>query len=207
MTLSTRFDSIFRAYANRVPVAYLRALSKRESNQNPASADGAAWGLLQVVPSVRQGYNERYGTSYAPEDLLDPEINTKIAADLLNRIVVAFGKHPSANMREDWANPEFVKLVTAGWNSGYSERAGVGHVASYLEARGLPVTHDNVFAYAGQAGGTTPHLQNPAKQSWQRSVAALYFAQPDAGGNLGSSLLTLALVGFVAWGVFRLLDY
>lgn len=186
-----------------MPVAFLRALGKRESNLNPAEAKDPAWGLLQVIPSVRTSHNKRRGTSYSQGDLLDPEINVRIVTDLLNRIVTAYGKHPSANMQEDWTNPEFVNLITAGWNSGYSEAAGVGHVASWLEAHGIPVTHDAVFEYAGPAAGTR-HLQNDKKRSWQKTVTELYFAQPDAGKAAGG-LLALAVVGFFAWAAYRLL--
>lgn len=199
--LTTQYDPLFARYGNRLPVAYLRALGKRESNLNPSSTSGAR-GLLQVVDSVRKSYNERRGTSYTPADLLNAEINVRIATDLLNRIVIAFGKHPSKNMQENWANPEFVKLLTAGWNSGYSEAAGVGHVASYLEQRGIPVTHDNIYAHAAAAGGTV-HLQRPEKRAWQQSVAALYYQQPD--WNPGGGLVGYILAGAAVWGAYKLL--
>jgi hypothetical protein len=201
LILPSTYDSIFQKHAGRLPVAYLRALGKRESDLNPRSSDGAAWGLLQVIPAVLKSYNERHGTSHNREELLNPDTNVQIAADLLNRIVVAFGKHPSRNLKENWANPEFVKLVTAGWNSGYSEAGGVGRVADYLEQRGIPVTHDSVFKHAGSAGATE-HLSNPAKQSWQRGVAALYFTQRDRPKG-SFALITVALAGFAIWGVLR----
>jgi hypothetical protein len=193
--LPTAFDGLFARHASALPIAFLRALAKRESNMNPHEAKDPAWGLLQVVPSVRLSYNERRGTSYTQQDLLDADVNVTIATDLLNRIVIAYDKHPSRNMKADWRNPEFVNLVVAGWNSGYSEAAGVGHVASYLEQRGIPVTHDNVFRYA-KAAGATKHLQNPQKQAWQKSVTQLYFQQPDAA-HVESSLLLWALVATV----------
>lgn len=167
-------------------MAYLRALVKRESSFNPADTSGPAWGLMQITETVRSG------TGYSRSQLLDPEVNVKLGADLLNRISTAYAKHPAKNMKPDWSNPEFVKLVTAGWNSGYSEGGGVGKVARYLHARGIPVTHDNVFQYAG-AAGATKHLQNPAKQLWQRSVSDLYFTQPDSSSSAGSFLWKAAL--------------
>jgi hypothetical protein len=187
--LPTTYDSLFDRYGNRVPTAYLRALAKKESNFNPGDTQEPAWGLLQVVEVVRDSYNKRHG-GYVPRSaLLDPDTNVKMATDLLNRIVVAYGKHPDKNMKEDWSNQEFVKLVTAGWNSGYSEAGGVGKVARYLENQNIPVTHDNVFRYASAAGATR-HLSNSAKKSWQRAVTDLYFSQPDAGQtNLGPFLL------------------
>lgn len=159
---------------------FLRALSKRESNMNPSDTHGPAWGLMQVVEVVRNSWNKRKPSqAISRTDLLNPAINVRVATDLLNRISKAYAKHPDPNMKPDWSNPEFVKLLVAGWNSGYSEGGGVGKVARYLEGRGIPVTHDNVFKYAG-AAGATKHLQTSGRQNWQRSVADLYFHQPDA---------------------------
>lgn len=177
--LSTKWDSLFAKYKGTLPVPFLRALSKRESNMNPNESDWPAYGLMQVVPVVRKSWNKRKGENWTHDDLLNPDLNVKIAADLLNRISVAYSKHTDPNMQPDWSNPEFVTLLVAGWNSGYSEAAGVGRVASYLEKRGIPVTHDNVFRYA-QAAGATKHLSNPQKQQWQKTVTDLYFRQPDA---------------------------
>ena len=61
------FDKIFLAEGQGIPVPYLRALAKRESNNNPREQKGPAWGLLQVGVSpkagdVLKGYNKRYGT-------------------------------------------------------------------------------------------------------------------------------------------------
>ena len=174
------YDPVFRAHAGRIPVAFLRALAMRESSLNPNENTSPAYGLMQLVNTVRLEYNQLRNTHYSQSDLLNPDINVKIASDLLHRIMTAYARHPDPNMQPNFSNPEFVKLLVAGWNSGYSEGGGVGKVARYLEARGLPVTHDNVFANAGAAGATT-HLQNAQKKAWQRSVADLYFSQPDAG--------------------------
>lgn len=164
---------------------FLRALVKRESNFNASDTNGPAWGLMQITEVVRKGQTaSRY-------DLLNADTNVRIGTGLLKRIVAAFNKHPDPNMKEDWGNPEFVNLVLAGWNSGYSEGGGVGKVASYLEDRGIPVTHDNVFSFASAARATS-QLQKPAKQAWQKSVTDLYFRQPDAlspGEKQGSFLL------------------
>jgi len=201
MALPTTFDTIFARHAGSLPVNFLRALSKRESNMNPGEAKGPAWGLMQVVPVVRKGYNKRFGTNYTQAGLLDPDINVMIAAELLNRMVRAYGKHPDPNMHEDWNNPEFVALMLAGWNSGYSEAGGVGKVARYLEAKGIPVTHHNVFTYAGRAGATK-NLQNPAKERWQRSVVELFYKNGGPGwGILG--LVILAASGYALYRIAK----
>lgn len=205
MALTTAYDPIFVRYAGRIPVAYLRALAQRESSMRPdlimPGGSGAARGLLQVVGVVRDDYNQRNGTSYTANDLLNPDINVKVAASTLNRIADSLAKHPSRNLKPDWENPEWVKLFTAGWNAGYSEAAGVGKVASYLEQRGMPVTHDNVFANAAAAGGVI-YLQLPERAAWHRSVADLYFQQPDRGSSSWKWLLAV----IAAWGAYRVLS-
>lgn len=201
--LDRRFDPLFAKYSGVVkakygvtlPVPFLRALGKRESNLNPSEADMPAFGLLQVIPKVAQSHNKRHGTSFSHGDMLNPDANVRVATDLLARIVVAYGKHPGRNLQENWGNPEFVKLVTAGWNSGYSEAGGVGRVADYLEAHHIPVTHDSVFASAGAAGATR-HLQNDKKRRWQRTVAELFFQQPDRGASAGIIVLAVGVAAF-----------
>jgi hypothetical protein len=200
LAISTAYDILFRRLGGKIPVPFLRALSKSESNQNPAETGGSYWGLLQVGRSMIEGYNRRRGTRYTLSDVLDPEVNVAIGSEGLGRIVTSYGKHPDRNLKANWASPEFVKLVLAGWNSGYSEAGGVGRVARYLEERSIPVTHDNVFMYAA-AAGATKHLSNIKKRNWQRSVADLYFAQPDRPTG---TLLAFAALLFVGWGIYRL---
>jgi soluble lytic murein transglycosylase-like protein len=204
VALTTQFDPLFVKHRGTIPVAYLRALAQRESGLNPNANAGkaAAQGLLQIVTVVRDSYNQRHGTSYTRDDTLDPELNVKMATDLLKRIIVAYNKHPDPNLHENWSNPEFVKLITAGWNAGYSEGGGLGKVARYLEQRGQPVTHDRVYGNAA-AAGAVGYLSDPNRAGWHRSVAQLYFAQPDR--PRGPSIAGLALAAFAAWGVYRLM--
>jgi soluble lytic murein transglycosylase-like protein len=198
--LSRQYDGIFARYGHGLPVAFLRALAKRESGMDPAEVTESAAGILQVVPSVMDGFNKRAGEGQVTRaQLFDPATNVRVATWQLRFVIDQYRKHRDRNLHENWSNPEFVKLLVAGWNSGYSEVAGVGKVASYLEGRGMPVTLDNVYASAAAAGGTV-HLQNPAKKAWQQSVAALYYAQPDwrpAGGMVG--LLALGALGYVLY--------
>lgn len=178
--VSRRFDPIFRQYGRGLPVAYLRALAKRESNLNPLDRQDPAWGLLQVIEVVRRDYNERHQTRYTREDLLDPRVNVMIASDLLRRIVTSYGKnHPGVpNLQEDWSHRPFVELLTFGWNAGYSERGGVGLVARYLERLGRhgDITIDTIHANA-RAAGASRHLSNAKKVAWCKSVARLYLAE------------------------------
>ena len=207
MALSTQYDPIFRRHAGRLPVAYLRALAAKESGFNPqaaaSSSENAARGLLQIVGVARVDYNQRHGTNYSSQDLFDPNINVAIGADLLQRIVSYLGRHPSKNLHEDWHNPEFVKLLTAGWNAGFSDSGGVGRVASYLEAQRAAVTHDAVYDSAAAAGAVSA-LQNPARAAWQRGVADLYYQQPDRF-DTGGRFVTLLMVVLAGWGTYQVL--
>lgn len=204
MALSTQFDPLFRRYGGSIPVAYLRALAQRESGMNPRSNAGkaAAQGLLQIVTVVRDSYNQRHGTSYTRDDTLNPDLNVKMAVELLQRIIAGYAKHPSPNLRADWANPAFVQLLTAGWNAGYSEGGGVGKVASYLEQRGIPVAPTSIYGYARDAGAVA-YLSDAARAKWHKSVVDLYFAQPDRA--IGHPIAGFALAGLVAWGIYRYL--
>lgn len=209
MPLSQRFDPLFSKYGGNIPVAFLRALAERESGMNPSSGGGSYWGLLQVgYKNVLPDFNKRHGTSYTPQDLFNPDINVQMAVGTLKRIVASYKNfHPNTpNMKENWSNPEFVKLVLAGWNSGYSEAGGVGRVARYLEGKGIPVTHDNVFKYS-QSAGATKHLANDAKRRWQAGVANLFYAEGGpgmlAGLGGGGVLLPLALAVGVGYALYR----
>ena len=207
MTLTTQWDSLFDKHAGDLPVPFLRALSKKESNFNPSESNLPAYGLMQVVSQVRTSYNSRFGTGYSHPDLLNPDVNDKVATELLNRIAKQDTRlHSDRNMQEDWTNPEFVKLLIAGWNSGYSEAGGVGKVAKYLEGRGMPVTHDNVFRNWAAAGGSRPSfLASDQKYKWQRGVSDLYFAQPDRPRGIGMFLVKVGIAGALGYGFYRLL--
>ena len=198
MALSTQFDPIFRQHGDGIPVAFLRALAQRESGMNPRANAGqaAAQGLLQIVGVARDGYNQRHGTAYTRDDTLDPVVNVRIAVDLLKTIIRAYGKHPSKVLHADWASPEFVKLLVAGWNAGYSEGGGVGKVASYLEQRSKPVTHATVVANAGAAGATA-NLGNANRAAWHRSVADLYMDQPDRPRGIPLAGIAVAILASV----------
>jgi hypothetical protein len=208
MPLSRQFDPLLSRHRGALPLNFLRALASRESDFNPNEQGGRHWGLLQVGPSVIEDYNKQFGTSHTLQSVLDPELNAKMATRTLRRIVKSYNTFHSGtkNMREDWSNPEYVKLVLAGWNSGYSEGGGVGRVAKFLEARNIPVTHDNVFKYAS-ASGATKHLSNSTKLNWQRGVAVLFYEEGGPGllESPGGVLIALATASAVGFGLYKLM--
>ena len=178
------YDDVFAACGQGLPVPFLRALALRESDMSPRLCSGPAWGLLQVIEVVRADFNQRAGTRFTRQDLLDPGINVTIAATTIALIVKSYAiHHPDvANLRPDWSNPQFAALVAFGWNAGWSERAGVGRVATYLEQRGINVDINNVHRYACESGASK-HLANPRKVAFAKSVAKQYFRELAEDGK------------------------
>ena len=177
--ISRKFDPVFERYGNGLPLTYLRALAKRESNLDPDNTTGPAWGLMQVVEVVRRDFNKAHKTSYTRADLLKPEVNVSMATWLLNIIIRSYERnHPDVpNLQVDWDNPRFVELLTFGWNSGWSESRGLGRVARYLEQRGQrDITAELVHKHAAAAGGVR-FLSERARMRWSKSVARYYLSE------------------------------
>ena len=171
-----RFDAVFDRYRGSIPLAYVRALVERESDGRPSVRSGSAVGLMQIVPVVLADYNNRHGTTYQSEQLVDPATNVAMGCWLLRLIVENYRRYHLRvpNLQPDWNNPRFVELLTFGWNAGFSEAGGVGRVARYLEQLGaVDITLDLITAHA-RVAGASKHLSNPAKVAWCKSVVALY---------------------------------
>lgn len=214
MAVPTTYDAVFERRLS-VPVAYARSLAWMESGLDPRNETGSHWGLFQVGPENLADYNKAHPTKEIPDaDRLQPEPNTIVWAWEAERIRKAL---TDAGLKEDWSNPEWVKLFTAGWNSGYSRTAGVAHVLAWLREHNLPLTHDNVFAHAREAGGAWT-LQDEdaravAKKKYQRDVAALYAkeaardsssysqSQVSATAAAKAPKRTSATVGGIPWWV------
>jgi len=177
-----QFDQIFEEEGRGIPLAFLRALARRESSNNPAQATGPAWGLLQVGIDRRAGnvlasYNKRHSTAFTKQDMLDPRLNTRVAADLLSRIVemlIAEGITP------DWQNGNWIGLVTLSWNAGYSRKAGSLKIIRFLKKQGIPITMQAVYENAARAGagkGMIKRVGQKRRQKWWRSVVASTFRE------------------------------
>jgi hypothetical protein len=171
------YDDVFAGSGRGIPVPYLRALALHESDMRPRLADGPAWGLMQVIEVVREDFNRRERKNFTRSDLLDPAVNVTIAASSLALVAKSYAaNHSSANLQTNWRNPQFVALLTFGWNAGWSERGGVGRVVSFLEQRGMDVTINSVFD-AAKASGASPHLSNSMKLAFAKQVTRQYFAE------------------------------
>lgn len=192
MSTPTQFDSLINKYRAALPIEFVRTLIKHESGFNPNSDmglvmkertgvyhPGAAKGLMQIVQVVRQDYNQRFMTEYAPKDLFDPDINIKLGTDTLNRILLSYARNHPNTLAPDWKDPRWLELFVFGWNAGYSEAGGVGKVVSFLERAGIPkekITIDNVSAMAEKAGASK-YLSDAAKVRWCKKVAQSFLLE------------------------------
>ncbi len=186
--LSRQFDPLFRTLGQGIPVAYLRALAQAESGIRPDSR----LGLINVVHVAVDDYNRRHPAApVTAAAMRDPAVNVRVAADTLRAIIASYRRHHAdvRNLVEDWRNPRFVELLTAGWNAGFSERGGVGRVVRYLRAGPVAnpgaddLTVDHIFA-AASAAGATRHLSNPHKLAFAKAVTRAYLREVarDAAG-------------------------
>lgn len=218
--LPTVLDGIFLKYGDGLPVAFLRVLAAGESRMKwTAHRSGSVYyGLLQVsVPHVRKdgkkiagvlgGYNKAHGTKWTRDDMFNPAANVMVASWYLNRIIALYNRSGIKALKGPrWLDPEWVKLLAAGYNSGPN---GVVKVAKWMKAHGAHIDHSAVFRNAKKAGATR-HLQNEKKRKYQAAIAAIFgrerrfvpkkgaFAQPaKTGAGIGTGLLLLALLWVV----------
>lgn len=178
--LTTRFDGIFRRHCPGIPVPFLRALAKNESDFNPLDTQGPAWGLMQVVESVRREHFERTGRAATRRELLDPEVNVEVACALLSKIAKNYHKNHPRTLAIDWGSRRWVELLVAGWNAGWSRGGGVQHVVAAMERNGYrsaEITIDTMQKAALDLPRAARFLKMPARLRWWRRVADAYMAQ------------------------------
>ncbi len=180
--LTRCFDDLFKRHGRGIPIAYLRALANAESGMDPHDR----LGLINIVPKALAGYNERHPNArITADDMRDPAKNITVAADHLRVVVDGFRRHhfDVPNLVENWSNLHFVRLLTASWNAGHSESAGVGRVVRYLKAqpatsRPAEITIDTVFEAAARARATK-HLSNPRKLAYAKDVVAAFVRERE----------------------------
>lgn len=232
--LTTAFDVIFAQHGRGLPIPFLRALASKESNFKPDSElrkgidletrvrqdtgkRDSYWGLFQVgIKNVLKGFNKAHGTDISKDRLFNAEVNTTIASwQIRHQIIDAYNvwseKHNIPELKTNWNNLNWVKLVLAGWNSGHSRAGGVQAAALYLKSRGLPITHDNLFRhgkvlYKGKVKKAKYLNQEfDKKRRWQAATAKRYFKElgrenhdisPRGGGGGG-----LIAAGLLAAGL------
>jgi soluble lytic murein transglycosylase-like protein len=209
--ITAAWDPIIERYAGDVPIAFIRALVHGESGgdsqkENPASH---AAGLLQITEIVRQDWNAAHPSApVSRAALFDPEINLRIGAALLNRIVDVYARHRT--MQPDWGSRRFAELVVLGWNAGYSDRGGVGLAVSELEAAGAKpadVTVDSVSRVAAGLRKSSRFVAQPDRVTYAKAVADLYLGSRRSsvvashGGTAGPVVLAaLGVLGLAHFG-------
>ncbi len=200
--ISAVWDPTIEKYAGRVPVAFIRALIHGESGgnsqlENPASH---AAGLLQLTEIVRRDWNDAHPDApVSREQLFDPELNVRIGAALLNRIVQVYARHPT--LQPNWGARRYAELVALGWNAGYSDRGGVGLAVTHLEAAGAQpadVTVDSVARVAAGLPQASRFVSSPDRIAYARAVADLYLGSRTAPvvasrGSVGGPIVVAAL--------------
>ena len=209
--ISAAWDPVIERYAGHVPVAFIRALVHGESggNSQKENPSSHAAGLLQITEIVRKDWNAAHADApVSRSDLFDPEINVRIGAALLNRIVQVYRKHPT--LRADWGSRRFAELVALGWNAGYSNASGVGLAVTELEAAGATpddVTVDTVARVAAALPRASRFISRPERLAYARAIADLYLGSRGApvvatrGGATGP--VVIALLGAFGLAHFR----
>ena len=177
-----QFDPVFRRRCPSIPLPFLRALAKHESDFDPSDTDGPAHGLLQITEKVRKDFNSRFGTSHPRSHLLDPDVNVEIACELIARIAKALpANHPRAIPNPSWRDPRFVGLVTLAWNAGFSEAAGMGFVLGQMEAAGISPQDINIDSVREFSllipDDKAKFLRLPIRVEFARKVVRDYMAQ------------------------------
>jgi hypothetical protein len=203
------FEPMFAKHASTfgIPHAYLRTLAYKESGFRPAVVHprSRATGLFQITSIALNAFNQRNRSGLQLAHLVDPEINTRVAAEHLARVIDVYRSYRS--LQPDWSSQRWVELLTLGWNAGHN---AVAQIAGRLEAQRIPperITVDTVSQVAATLGGSAVYVGDPARVAWAKSVAAMFLGKGVPGAVYASTLPipggsggALALLGLVAVG-------
>jgi soluble lytic murein transglycosylase-like protein len=197
------------------PAQYLYALAGRESRWNPrkvatikgeatpAEVRGHAVGLFQLTRKVVTGYNEKHGTNYRKRDMLDAQLNARVAAWYL-------ASPQLTRFATDWKDAREVAVVTQAWNSG---PGASWRVLDTLRTRGVDrPTVDEIKAVAQQVvkrGVEFAGLQSrlyrylaKRKTKWAKGVARATlqaFADPNFTEPVQASRVVAGLGRLFPW--------
>ncbi len=102
------YPRVFEAAASEagVPVAFLRAIAREESQFSPRAVSVAhAYGLVQLIRPTANRFGRELGLPSDPESLKTPEINVRIGARFMRFLFDRYGGHAA--------------LVPPAYNAGY----------------------------------------------------------------------------------------
>lgn len=207
IVISAAWDPIISRYAGNVPVPFIRALIHGESGGDPTreNPNSHAAGLLQITEIVRRDWNAAHADAPVTRAaLFEPEINIRIGAALLNRIVQVYAHHPT--LRPDWRSRRYPELVVLGWNAGYSDRGGVGLAVSALEeaaANPDDVTVDAVAAMAARLPRVSRFVSRADRIAYAKAVADAYLgsARSPVVASAGSTAGPVVIAALSALGL------
>lgn len=189
MALPHTYDAIFERYRGEMPVAFLRALARGESDFKPGlihASGSKARGLLQVTTVVLEGYNREHpGATVTADELLDPDTNVKVACWHLLRVVAAYSTSGYPDLVPNWSSPRWVLLLILGWNAGHSRAAGVQYMVGWLHAaRGVDLPGPLWFAEAVANKVLSPTPIVLANQMVTADMVIEYATQAGAASTL-----------------------
>ena len=202
-------DSPFARYAGVVPENYLRVLSFKESGFRPevVHPKSHATGLFQITSTALNTFNQRNNSKVTLPQLVDPELNTRVASQHLAGVINVYKRYRS--LQPDWTSRRWLELLTLGWNAGHT---AIASIVERMESAGFPnerINIDTVRQAAEAVGGSSKYVADPGRVSWSKSVASMFLggASPRAlsrtvvesvESSLGKTILVvtgLVLVG------------
>lgn len=198
--LSSPYDHIFidMEKSSNIPAQFYRVLAFSESGYNAALVNPTsnATGLFQIVPVVANDYAKAHRVTVSQSDLLNPEINSKIAESLVVRIV---NKYKSVGLPPDWLSHDYIGLVIAGYNAGY---VGVALLLSRLASPTITAINEKAKELAASGHKWARFLGADNRLRYWLTVTQRYFASANAGfavDNSGFSWVFLIAAGFGVW--------
>ena len=149
-------DSPFARYAGVVPENYLRVLSFKESGFRPdvVHPKSHATGLFQITSTALNTFNQRNSTNVTLPQLVDPDLNTRVASQHLAGVINVYKRYRS--LQPDWTSRRWLELLPLGWNG-------------TLGKIGLAVYLVGTLVYFAS---WLPHLRMPVS-NWSASAAGL----------------------------------
>lgn len=166
------------------PVELFEAIAQRESSCDPKKKGRVAWGLFQVVPVVLRGWNKANpNEQYTLEDLLKPEVNTKVVGRNFQNILKVYNK---VGEPPRWEDPRWVQLLIAGHNYGYSDLRGTSRgirlsrergvlpTLEYLQRNAEPLGMIYKIKRNGKLIERGGYWRDPRRLKWNQSVLRRY---------------------------------
>ena len=175
-------ESPFARYAGVVPENFLRILAFKESGFRPevVHPKSHATGLFQITSTALNTFNQRNRSNIGLAQLVDPDLNTRVASQHLAGVINVYKKYRS--LQPDWTSRRWLELLTLGWNAGHN---AIANIAGRMEAAGIPnerINIDTIRQTAESVGGSSKYVADPARVSWSKSVAAMFLGGPTPRG-------------------------